>query len=107
MDLVLNSLGADDGTGDMKFLETVGQELKAQGVSFAAQWQLPLNDLQMGCLHNRLREADLQVTDVSTDVAYTGRKREWWYAEGSKCQSIATGSWESSPSPPGTSLPPI
>ena len=39
------ALGAGDSAEDMQFLETVGQEFKAQGVSFAAQWELPLNDL--------------------------------------------------------------
>ena len=78
------ALGTGDGAEDMRFLETVSQELKAQGVSFAAPWELPLNDLQMGRLRNHLREVDLQVTDISTDAAYKGRKREWWYAEGSK-----------------------
>ena len=78
------ALGTCDGAEDMRFLETVGQELKAHGVSFASQWELPLDDLQMGRLRNRLREADLQVTDISTDASYKDRKREWWYAEGSK-----------------------
>ena len=78
------ALGAGDGAEDTRFLETVGQELKAQGVSFAAQWELPMNDLQMGRLRNRLREADLSVADISVDAAHKGKKREWWYAEGSK-----------------------
>ena len=48
------ALATSDGAADMQFLETVGQELKAQGVAFAAQWKIPLNDLQMGRLRNRL-----------------------------------------------------
>ena len=48
------ALGTGEGAADMKFLETVGQELKGQGVAFASQWEMPLNDLQMGRLRNRL-----------------------------------------------------
>ena len=42
------SLGAAADHANMDFLETVGGELKSQGVSFAANFNQPMNALQMG-----------------------------------------------------------
>ena len=38
----------------------------------------------MGRLRNRLREADLTVSDILTDDSYKGKKSEWWFVEGCK-----------------------
>ena len=78
------SLGSAAEHANMDFLETVGGELKSQGVSFAANFNQPMNALQMGRLRNKLRGADLKVSDVLTTEAYKGKKEEWWFNEGCK-----------------------
>ena len=49
-----------DGGTDFGLLETVGQELRTMKVPFAEGWGDTLNDLQMGRLRNKLRQANVR-----------------------------------------------
>ena len=74
-----------DGGTDFGLLETVGQELRTMKVPFTEGWGDTLNDLQMGRLRNKLRQANVRVDDLVVDPgAFKHKKREWWFAEGPK-----------------------
>jgi hypothetical protein len=82
-------LGA--GGTDFGLLETVGQELRTMKVPFAEGWGDTLNDLQMGRLRNKLRQANVRVDDLVVDPgAFRHKKREWWFTQGaSYCDRLA------------------
>ena len=62
----------------MQLFENVAAELRNEGVPFAEKWGDELNDLQLGRLRLKLREADIPLDDISVDPGYKDKKREWW-----------------------------